>query len=263
MKPGQRDHRRRRPAVRRGTSGAFQTDSTCRVHRRNSQVRFRQDSAAGTTRSIARVTDTLTALTTLRSVLERADLPLELPGVDQARRDRLELVDQIDDYLLPRLRRIDAPLLAVLGGSTGAGKSTITNSLVGADVSQAGVLRPTTRAPVLVCHPDDFAVVLRSCRCPAQPRPNNRGRRGWSHGLALDNHRVGSRRSRHSRRARYRLGRGGESRSGGTAAGGRRPLAFRHDGRAVCRRSSVGIPRYGKGAVDGAGDRGQSDSARQ
>lgn len=103
------------------------------------------------------MTDTLTALTTLRSVLERADLPLELPGVDQARRDRLELVDQIDDYLLPRLRRIDAPLLAVLGGSTGAGKSTITNSLVGADVSQAGVLRPTTRAPVLVCHPDDFA----------------------------------------------------------------------------------------------------------
>jgi hypothetical protein len=29
------------------------------------------------------------------------------------------------------------------------------NSLVGAPVSPAGVLRPTTRAPVLVCHPDD------------------------------------------------------------------------------------------------------------
>ena len=43
----------------------------------------------------------------------------------------------------------------MLGGSTGAGKSTITNSLVGTEVTQAGVLRPTTRAPVLVCHPDD------------------------------------------------------------------------------------------------------------
>ena len=41
--------------------------------------------------------------------------------------------------------------------STGAGKSTITNSLVGADVTTAGVLRPTTRAPVLVSHPDDMA----------------------------------------------------------------------------------------------------------
>ena len=50
---------------------------------------------------------------------------------------------------------MDAPLLMVVGGSTGAGKSTILNSLVGTEVSPAGVLRPTTRAPVLACHPDD------------------------------------------------------------------------------------------------------------
>ena len=68
---------------------------------------------------------------------------------------RDELAGQIDDYLLPRLRQMDAPLLMVVGGSTGAGKSTLVNSLVGAEVSAAGVLRPTTRAPVLVCHPAD------------------------------------------------------------------------------------------------------------
>ena len=45
----------------------------------------------------------------------------------------------------------------VVGGSTGAGKSTLVNSLVRAPVSPAGVLRPTTRAPVLVCHPADAA----------------------------------------------------------------------------------------------------------
>ena len=50
---------------------------------------------------------------------------------------------------------MDAPVLMVVGGSTGAGKSTIVNSLVGTEVSPAGVLRPTTRAPVLACHPDD------------------------------------------------------------------------------------------------------------
>jgi energy-coupling factor transporter ATP-binding protein EcfA2 len=65
------------------------------------------------------------------------------------------VVDQIDDYLLPRLRDLDAPLLTVVGGSTGAGKSTLVNSLVGVPVTTAGVLRPTTRSPVLVCSPAD------------------------------------------------------------------------------------------------------------
>jgi energy-coupling factor transporter ATP-binding protein EcfA2 len=63
-------------------------------------------------------------------------------------------VQQLDDYVLRRLRDVDAPVLAVVGGSTGAGKSTLVNSLVGAEVSRPGVLRPTTRSPVLVHHPD-------------------------------------------------------------------------------------------------------------
>ncbi len=105
---------------------------------------------------MAETLDTAEAIGALRTLLEQADLSLELPGIEAARRERVELIDQIDDYLLPRLRRIDAPLLAVLGGSTGAGKSTITNSLVGDAVTLAGVLRPTTRAPVLVCNPADL-----------------------------------------------------------------------------------------------------------
>ena len=65
------------------------------------------------------------------------------------------MVDQLEDYVIPRLMTIDAPLLAVVGGSTGAGKSTLVNSLVGRRVTEPGVLRPTTRSPVLVHHPDD------------------------------------------------------------------------------------------------------------
>jgi hypothetical protein len=49
----------------------------------------------------------------------------------------------------------------VVGGPTGAGKSTLLNSLVRAPVSAAGVLRPTTRRPVLVCNPRDWAAVRR------------------------------------------------------------------------------------------------------
>jgi hypothetical protein len=95
-------------------------------------------------------------LSALSAHLRNLELELEVPGVETARRIRDEVAAQIDDYLLPRLRSMDAPLLMVVGGSTGAGKSTLVNSLVGAPVSPAGVLRPTTRAPVLVCHPDDL-----------------------------------------------------------------------------------------------------------
>lgn len=95
------------------------------------------------------------ALSALRDRVAAVRLPLPLPGAPRARQTRTELLAQLDDYLLPRLKDPEAPLLAVIGGSTGAGKSTLVNSLVGRRVSEAGVLRPTTRTPVLVCHPDD------------------------------------------------------------------------------------------------------------
>jgi len=94
-------------------------------------------------------------LARLGDVLAAVRLPLRTPLAADGERVRSELAGQIGDYLLPRLRQMDAPLLMVVGGSTGAGKSTLVNSLVGAEVSPAGVLRPTTRAPVLAFHPGD------------------------------------------------------------------------------------------------------------
>ena len=49
----------------------------------------------------------------------------------------------------------EAPLLVVVGGGSGAGKSTTVNTLAARRVAPAGVVRPTTRLPTLVCHPDD------------------------------------------------------------------------------------------------------------
>jgi hypothetical protein len=93
----------------------------------------------------------------LRSAVSDATLPLDLPGAPASRLTRARLIDQLDDYVIPRLTSLDAPLLAVVGGSTGAGKSTLVNSVVGREVSLPGVLRPTTRSPVLVHHPSDAA----------------------------------------------------------------------------------------------------------
>jgi energy-coupling factor transporter ATP-binding protein EcfA2 len=97
----------------------------------------------------------LAALVRLRAALQAVALPLELPDVGEHRVARAEMVNQLEDYVIPRIVTLEAPLLAVVGGSTGAGKSTLVNSLVGSVVTESGVLRPTTRSPVLVHNPAD------------------------------------------------------------------------------------------------------------
>ena len=96
-----------------------------------------------------------TALTELRAAVGPVTFPLPLALAAEQQQAAAEISRQLDDYVLPRLATIDAPLLAVVGGSTGAGKSTLVNSLVGRRVTTPGVIRPTTRAPVLVHHSSD------------------------------------------------------------------------------------------------------------
>jgi energy-coupling factor transporter ATP-binding protein EcfA2 len=110
------------------------------------------------------------ALSAVRDHLAALPLGLATAERDAARSAAGGLVDQIDDYLLPRLRNLDAPLLTVVGGSTGAGKSTLVNSLVGAAVTTAGVLRPTTRAPVLICAAPDLPFFADDRVLPGLPR---------------------------------------------------------------------------------------------
>ncbi len=96
------------------------------------------------------------ALHEVRDAVASAAYPLALPSAARATGAAAGLLAQLDDYLLPRCLRADAPLLAVVGGATGAGKSTLVNSLIRSPISPAGVLRPTTRVPLLACHPADL-----------------------------------------------------------------------------------------------------------
>jgi len=95
------------------------------------------------------------SLETTRELLRSTTLPLATASAAQQRENAARAVAQLDDYVLPRVRSLDAPLLAVVGGSTGAGKSTLVNALVGHPVTRSGAIRPTTRRPLLIHHPSD------------------------------------------------------------------------------------------------------------
>jgi hypothetical protein len=124
------------------------------------------------------------ALVRLRDVLASTRYPLMLPNADEAERLGRSVAGQLDDYLLPRLARLDAPLLCVVGGSTGAGKSTLVNSIVRAPVSIAGARRPTTRSPVLVCNPADAGWFEEAKLLPNMGRAAA-GHTGIQHGLRI------------------------------------------------------------------------------
>lgn len=100
-------------------------------------------------------TTALERLDDLRALIDAAKLPVVIEGTDEARALQRASVRQIDDYIHPRLANLDAPLLAVVGGSTGAGKSTLVNAIVGSPVTRSGVIRPTTRQPILLHSPAD------------------------------------------------------------------------------------------------------------
>ena len=117
------------------------------------------------------------ALLRLQEVVTRARLPLPLPEAAAQQATAGQIGFQLDDYVLPRLASIDAPVLTVVGGSTGAGKSTLVNSILRHRVTEPGVIRPTTRAPVLVHHPDDADWFTDDRVLPGLARSTGSGRR--------------------------------------------------------------------------------------
>ena len=203
----------------------------------------------------------VTALVRLRAALQGAVLPLELPGVEEHRARAAEMVDQLEDYVIPRLIvTLEAPLLAVVGGSTGAGKSTLVNSLVGARRHRARRAPPDDPLAGAGAQPRRRRLVRRRTGCC----PSSSGSTAPTDdpgALQL----VAARRRAPGpgdpRRPRHRLGRGAQPHARRPAARRRRPVAVRHLGRAVRRPGAVGLPAPGRRALGRGRDRARPHPA--
>jgi energy-coupling factor transporter ATP-binding protein EcfA2 len=93
--------------------------------------------------------------------LERlAERRLALRPVSEAALGRAtRLRDHLARHLRVRARSLESPLVVLLLGPTGAGKSTLFNTIAGRPLSPTGVLRPTTRTAVVLASDDDRAAL--------------------------------------------------------------------------------------------------------
>jgi energy-coupling factor transporter ATP-binding protein EcfA2 len=104
------------------------------------------------------MSDTARGGAAVAEVAERLAALARRPELDRALREEplrraRQLRDHLVGHVLPRARSLDSPLLILLIGPTGAGKSSLLNALAGFRASPSGVIRPTTRDLVVVTSP--------------------------------------------------------------------------------------------------------------
>ncbi|KOG90489.1 ATP-binding protein, partial [Streptomyces varsoviensis] len=106
------------------------------------------------------------------SLRPRLDALRELVGLSRTRVDRRTLAEAgrvLEEAAARQRHSLDHTVVA-LAGATGSGKSTLFNCLAGARLSEAGVRRPTTCAPVACAWTDHAGGLLDRLRIPPEAR---------------------------------------------------------------------------------------------
>src|SRR6187551_1861323 len=110
----------------------------------------------------------------LRLLVERLDALAERrlasnPRTESSRARARQFADLLRGHIRVRASSLDAPLVVLLVGPTGAGKSTIFNTIAGRAASPTGVLRPTTRVAIVLVHPDDRQALVEGALAAVPP----------------------------------------------------------------------------------------------
>ncbi|MFJ4911794.1 GTPase [Streptomyces sp. NPDC088726] len=113
----------------------------------------------------------------------RLDALRELVGLSRARLDRTDLAEagRVLDEAAARQRLSSRHTVVAIAGASGSGKSTLFNSLAGAQISEAGLRRPTTASPIACSWTDGAAGLLDRLAIPGRLR-----RRPQQGGAAAD-----------------------------------------------------------------------------
>ncbi len=106
----------------------------------------------------------LDALRATRNAAAAVEFPFDSEYGEKGRELIHNITEQLDQHLIPRVVEKSSPAIVVVSGSTGSGKSSIVNALLGEQLTASGVLRPTTMAPHLFHHPLDSELLSSASR---------------------------------------------------------------------------------------------------
>ncbi|MFD9289350.1 GTPase [Streptomyces sp. NPDC060030] len=117
------------------------------------------------------------------SLRPRLDALRELVGLSRARLDAATLTEagRVLDEASARQRLSSRHTVVAVAGATGSGKSTLFNALAGVQISDTGLRRPTTSAPIACSWTDGAAGLLDRLAIPGRLR-----RRPVQGGTAVD-----------------------------------------------------------------------------
>ena len=213
------------------------------VRRRPRTPRLTRTGSRRVSRARRQVRPLESALVDLRTAVLPIALPLPLPGAAEQRRSIREITSQLDDYVLPRLATIDAPLLAVVGARPA--RASRHRELIGRSTSERAWrhpdrLRGRLSWSITALMPSGSATTGFCQGWPARPvRAIPPDHCNWSR---TTRSRRGSRFSMHQISTSVV----GEPRAGSSAAGCRRSVALRHLGRSLCRCRALGLPQFSR-----------------
>ncbi|WP_406494206.1 50S ribosome-binding GTPase [Streptomyces sp. NBC_00846] len=102
----------------------------------------------------------------------RLDALRELVGLSRARLDGVTLAEagRVLDEAAARRRLSSRHTVVAIAGATGSGKSALFNSLAGVQISETGLRRPTTAAPIACSWTDGAAGLLDRLAIPGRLR---------------------------------------------------------------------------------------------